>query len=198
MLETYQTLSMLERIELVNDLIAVNARKSVIETLIPETRTDRTLMQKAAEARRSSEFNLMRPRGKGLTVDSPKFMASPADRVQASILVALATRIEPPQFGTLGYVAHLNAVYRDWSERAVEGLLLGEFNFNDFVNVMMGVSAGKILKERCGECGVLYLCKQGAIGRNKACPFCIEFEIGCRAKRKIRKKVEETGGADQK
>lgn len=165
-------LSILEKLDKIERLLSINARRSVIEGLIPEVRGDRMIRDRMNASRRRMMANEGSPRGKSHTAASPKFLSRNSDRYQASILIALANRISLPPKGTVEHAEHLATVYKLIGETVIGVTDKGRLSFNDFAIAMEGIENGHLVLERCGECNSMFVKKRCAVGRAKSCPIC--------------------------
>lgn len=174
----FSDLSMLEKMDRIERLISVNARRSVIESLIPEVRGDRTIRDRMNATRRKMVEGDNGPRGKTKTAESPKFLACSSDRYQASILISLANRITVPPKGTVEHAEHLTTVYKLLEETVVGEKGTDRLSFNDFAIAMEGIGNGHLVMEKCGECNSMFVKKRCAVGRAKSCPICSTLSLG--------------------
>lgn len=193
MVRTLADLNRLEKLEVLEELLAVNARRSVIEEFFPEVKGDRMLRDRMNESRRRILANEGGPRGKSLSATSPKFLASTSDRYQASILIALANRIVLPPKHTVEFAEHLATVYKGLGSRVMDVSPSAKLSFNDFAIAMDGISVGHLKMDRCGECNSMFVKKRDAVGRSKACPFCKLMSLGSRGKVETARWIIEMG-----
>ena len=168
----FSDLSILEKLDRIERLLSVNARRSVIEGLIPEVRGDRMIRDRMNATRRQMMTSDGGPRGKTQTAQSPKFLSRSSDRYQASILIALANRIAIPPKGAVERAEHLTTVYK-----LLETTVFGEggtdrLSFDDFAIAMEGIENGHLVMDLCGECNSMFVRKICAVGRAKRCPIC--------------------------